>query len=228
MAKKDSQAPKSAAGQPAQSRPLYPMIAVVVFVIAGIAFVVYGRNSSATSAPASTASPVASASSSTASVPPFYGTGYPSQGHAHLDPGTPDDFVYNSNPPTSGPHREIFSDTFLSPTPLPSYVQVHLLEHGNVMLQYSCKCPDVAAALSSFAMTYDNRLIPPDHLQPTPEDVQNAEEQGEAVLVAPYPHMKSKIALTAWTRLATLSSPDQAKMASFINEFLHNAANASQ
>jgi len=228
MAKKNQPAPPSAAGQPAQSRPLYPMIAAAVFVIAGIAFVMYGRNSSATSAPASAASPAASASSSAAVGPPFYGTAYPSQGHAHLDPGTPDDFVYNSNPPTSGPHREIFSATFLSPTPLPAYIQVHLLEHGNVMLQYSCKCPDVAAALNTFAMTYDNRLIPPDHLQPTPEDVQNAEEQGEAVLVAPYPHMKSKIALTAWTRLATLPAPDQAKMASFVNEFLHNAANASQ
>lgn len=228
MAKQNKPAQKSSAGQPAQSRPLYPMIAVAVFVIAGIAFVVFGRNSGASTAPASAASPAASASASAPSVPPFYGTAYPSQGHAHLDPGTPDDFVYNSSPPTSGPHREIFTDTFLSPTPLPAYVQVHLLEHGNIMLQYSCKCPDIATALNTFAMTYDNRLIPTDHLQPTAQDVQNAEEQGEAVLVAPYPNMKSKIALTAWTRLATLPALNQAKMASFVNEFLHNEANASQ
>jgi len=58
--------------------------------------------------------------------------------------------------------------------------------------------------------------------------VQNAEEQGMAVIVAPYPQMKSQIALTAWTRLATLNKPDQAKILSFITWFLHNSTNTSQ
>ena len=72
--------------------------------------------------------------------PAFAGTAYPSQGHSHLLPGEPDDFVYNSDPPTSGPHREMFNDVFISSTSLPVYLQVHLLEHGNVLLQYSCVC----------------------------------------------------------------------------------------
>jgi hypothetical protein len=204
------------------------MIAVAVFVAAGIAFLVYGRSGSTFAGTAAANAPAQSPASATPTPVPFYGTFYPSQGHTHLDPGTPDDFVYNSNPPTSGPHREIFSDAFISPTPLPSYVQVHLLEHGNVLLQYSCKCPDIIAGLSTIAMSYDSKLIPPDHLQPTAEDVQAAEEQGMAVIVAPYPNMKSKIALTAWTRLASMNTPDQAKIASFINTLLHNATNASQ
>lgn len=163
-----------------------------------------------------------------ASSHPFAGIFYPSQGHTHLSPGEPDDFVYNSNPPTSGPHREVFNDAFISPTPLASYVQVHLIEHGNVLLQYNCKCPDVAAALAAVALTYDSRLIPSNQLQPTATDVQNAEEQGLAVIVAPYPHMKQKIALTAWTRLGTLNRVDKQKIVSFINAYLHNSANASQ
>lgn len=176
------------------------------------------------------ASPATATSSAAAqaSAPPFVGKGYPSQGHAHLNPGEPDDFVYNSNPPTSGPHREMFTDTFISPNPLPKYVQVHLLEHGNVLLQYNCECPDLASALGSIAMTYDIHLMPSSELQPSAADVQNGEDQGFAVIVAPYPNMKSKIALTAWTRLATLPAVDQQKIASFINTYLHNVANASQ
>lgn len=204
------------------------MIAVAVFVAAGIAFMAFGRSGGASTVGATSASPTPSAASSAATPAPFYGKFYSPQGHTHLDPGTPDDFVYDSNPPTSGPHREIFTDAFLSPTPLPAYVQVHLLEHGNVLLQYSCKCPDIASALSAIAMTFDSKQIPADHMQPTAQDVQNAEEQGMAVIVAPYPQMKSKIALTAWTRLATLTTPDQGKIVSFINWFLHNSTNASQ
>jgi hypothetical protein len=228
MANSNKPGSQSTAQQGLRPRPIFPMIAVAVFVAAGIAFLVYGRSGSASTGTAAANSTTQPPASSTATPVPYYGTFYPSQGHTHLDPGTPDDFVYNSNPPTSGPHREIFTDTFVSPSPLPSWVQVHLLEHGNVLLQYSCKCPEIISGLTTIAMSYDSKLIPPDHLQPTAQDVQGAEEQGTAVIVAPYPKMKSKIALTAWTRLAAMNIPDQAKIASFINSFLHNATNASQ
>jgi hypothetical protein len=228
MAKTNKPGPKSPTRQPNKSMPLYPMIAVAVFVAAGIAFMVFGRSSGASTIAAATASPVSSSVSSATSSMPFYGKSYPMQGHTHLDPGTTDNFVYNSNPPTSGPHREIFSDVFLSLSPLPAYVQVHLLEHGNVLLQYNCTCPDIAAQLSAIAMTFDNKQIPADHLQPTALDVQNAEEQGTAVIVAPYPKMKSKIALTAWTRLGVLATPDHGKILSFITTYLTNTTNTSQ
>jgi hypothetical protein len=228
MANSNKPASQSPAQQAAKPRPIFPMIAVAVFVAAGIAFLVFGRSGSASSGPAAAISAAQSPASSTATAVPYYGKFYPSQGHTHLDPGTPDDFVYNSNPPTSGPHREVFTDTFVSPSVLPSYVQVHLLEHGNVLLQYSCKCPEIVSGLSAIAMAYDNKQIPPAHLQPTADDVQGAEDNGLAVLVAPYPNMKEKIALTAWTRLAAMNIPDQSKIASFINFYLHNATNASQ
>lgn len=235
----------SSSGRPTSpsSRPAYPAIAAVVFILAAAAWLFFGRGASgggtasapagASAAATTTAAAISGASAApaapgAATAAPFYGTFYPSQGHAHLDPGTPDDFQYNSNPPTSGPHREMFTDSFLSPAPLPAYVQVHLLEHGNVMLQYNCKCDDIASALGAIAMAYDARLIPASHLQPTAEDVQYAEDQGQAVIVAPNPTMPSKIALTAWTRLATLHSVDKAKITSFINSYLSNRTNASQ
>lgn len=182
------------------------------------------RDKAVESAAASSPSAAASATAG----PAFPGIHYPSQGHAHLDPGEPDDFVYNSNPPTSGPHKEIFSDQFVNPSPLPAYVQVHLLEHGNVLLQYNCTCPDVAASLSAIAYTYDSALIAGGELQPTPAEVQAGEEVGKAVIVAPYPNMKSRIALTAWTRLATLQNVDKPRIQSFIGIYLGNSANAGQ
>jgi Protein of unknown function (DUF3105) len=183
---------------------------------------------SATATSAANQTLAAASAAPAQSAPPFAGRYYPSQGHTHLNPGEPDDFVYNSNPPTSGPHRELFTDTFISPAPLPKYIQVHLLEHGNVLVQYNCSCPDLAAALAGIAMSYDARLLPANELQPSVADVQNGEEQGLAVIVAPYPNMRSRIALTAWTRLATLQSVNKPKIVSFIDSYLHNEANASQ
>jgi len=203
--------------------------ALGVFVIVAAVWVWRSEQGlGSSSAAAASPSAAASAASSAPSGPAFAGKSYPSQGHAHLDPGEADDFVYNSNPATSGPHKEIFSDQFVNPSPLPVYVQVHLLEHGNVLLQYSCTCPDIAASLSAIAYEYDSKLIAPNELQPTADEVQSGEEQGKAVIVAPYPGMKSKIALTAWTRLGVLSTVDKQKIQSFISLYLNNAANASQ
>lgn len=214
--------------QTARSSRTGGMVAGIAFaVLIVVAIVWFWKGGQESGAQLAAASPASSASGAP-SGPPFAGKSFPSQGHAHLSPDEPDDFVYNSNPPTSGPHKELFSDQFVNPTPLPAYVQVHLLEHGNVLLQYSCTCPDVAASLSSIAYQYDARLIAPSELQPTADEVQAGEEQGRAVIVAPYQGMKARIALTAWTRLATLQTVDKAKIASFIGLYLTNAGNASQ
>ncbi|MBV8171552.1 MAG: DUF3105 domain-containing protein [Candidatus Eremiobacteraeota bacterium] len=207
---------------PRHARTLVAPLAALVLAAAGCAKHDDSGTTQATSSP--TASPAAPPTSSVQ----FLGTHYPSQGHAHFEEGASTAFAYNSNPPTSGPHKEMFSDTFNSATPLPKYVQVHLLEHGNVLLQYNCDCPQLAGALYQIAYGYDSKLIPSDQLQPTTAQVQAAEESGAAVIVAPYPGMTHKIALTAWTRLATLDAVDQAKIMSFINAYVHNTANASQ
>lgn len=201
-------------------RALRRRLAVLVPMAAIVAGCASASNAGASSSPAPAANSATSAASPqpalTAAGPSFSGTAYPSQGHSHLLPGEPDDFVYNSDPPTSGPHREIFSDAFISATTLPAYLQVHLLEHGNVLLQYSCVCPDVASALASIAMRHDRQFLSSGEARPTAAEVQNAEDQGKAVIVAPYPHMKSRIALTAWTHLGALSKVDDQKIESFI------------
>jgi hypothetical protein len=222
---KDTKKPPQAAQSTAA--PIFAGIAFGIFVIAAIAW--FWVQSRGTGGPgiAVAASP-APASSASANGQAFAGKSFPAQGHAHLGADEPDDFVYNSDPPTSGPHKEIFSDQFVNPSPLPTYEQVHLLEHGNVLLQYNCACPDVAASLAAIAYQYDSKSIAPNELQPTAQEVQAGEEQGHAVIVAPYPHMKSRIAVTAWTKLGTLTSVDKQKIESFITLYLGNQANASQ
>lgn len=159
------------------------------------------------------------------------GIHYKSQGHPGHDKKSPSEvqgFAYNSDPPTSGMHLESMSEALINQAPLPKYMQVHLLEHGNVLMQYNCKCPDIAGALAQIASLYNNRQLPEGQTVVTPDLAQTIEERGTGVVVAPYPGMKPKIALTAWTRLQTFDAIDEPAMIKFINAYLTNQANAAQ
>ncbi len=213
MAKK---AQKSVKSKPA-SGGVWPIVVALAIIGAVVALLIgHLRSSSAPPQPAPSV---------------FAGEHYPSQGHQGHMPGDVKKYAffnYSSDPPTSGFHREIFSPTFVNSAPLPKYVQVHLLEHGNVLLQYNCICPDVAQALSSIADEFNSRLLPPGTLVPSFEQIRDAEEGGLAVVVAPYPTMSERIALTAWTRRATMQTVNKTDIVSFINHWLHNLDNLNQ
>ena len=72
--------------------------------------------------------------------------------------------------------------------PIPAELQVHNLEDGGVLVQYSCECPEIVVKLRAIVQKYDRQVI-----------------------LAPYPTMKSKIALTAWTRIDTLEALDEGR-----------------
>jgi hypothetical protein len=155
------------------------------------------------------------------------------QGHPGHDKTSPTDptvlnFAYNSDPPTSGMHLEMFAPALINTKPLPKYIQVHLLEHGNVLMQYNCDCPDIAGALAQIATGYNNQQLPSGQTQFTSEDIERIQDGGKGVIVAPYPNMKYKIALTAWTRLEPFETVDQPGMIRFINAYLFNQENATQ
>lgn len=144
------------------------------------------------------------------------GTFYPSQGHDHWDLSRLEKFPYNSNPPTSGPHMEQFIDTYTPSTPLPAYIQVHLLEHGNVLIQYNCTCPHTVDALKKIASSFDT-YSPSLGL-----------EEGKAVVVAPNPSLPHRIVLTAWTRLLGMDTLDEKVVGQFVSAWLGNAQNTRQ
>lgn len=104
---------------------------------------------------------------------------------------------YNSNPPTSGPRLRDLADWGVHRLPVPLELQVHNLEHGGVLIQYNCRrsCPELAASLEEAAAPY------------------------ESTIVAPYPLMEPRIALTAWGRIDTFEEYDADRVVRFIEAY---------
>lgn len=124
------------------------------------------------------------------------GVAIPDQGNRHIShPGEPHE-PYNSDPPTSGPHVPYLAPWGVHTRPIPPEVQVHNLEDGGVLVQYNCDCPELVAKLAGVVRRYD-----------------------KFVILAPYPTMKSRIALTAWARLETLDDFDEGRIRRFIDAF---------
>ena len=121
-----------------------------------------------------------------------------SLGNAHLGSAEEKHEPYNSNPPTSGPHLPYIAPWGIHPEPIVKELQVHNLEEGGVLVQYNCPkgCPDLVASLKTIVLRYDSQVI-----------------------LAPYPEMDSRIALTAWTRIDKLDELDEKRIARFIEAY---------
>ncbi len=121
-----------------------------------------------------------------------------SQGNAHIIESQMGQFTYNTSPPTSGPHLGSLADWGVHQEPIPNELQVHNLEDGGIMVQYSCNdgCPDLETQLRGIVERYD-----------------------EGVILAPYPGMDTRIALTAWQRIDQFEEFDQGRIEDFIRAY---------
>ncbi len=133
-----------------------------------------------------------------------YEAARPRPGRAIADLGNdhiayPQTATYNSTPPTSGPHYESLARWGIHNSPIPNELQVHNLEDGGVMVQYNCPdgCPEVIAELSRIVEAYDRFVI-----------------------LAPYPQMDARIALTAWQRIDLLDEVDGPRIVEFIDTYI--------
>jgi hypothetical protein len=124
------------------------------------------------------------------------GVQYPDQGNLHVPSVDTPHEKYNSDPPTSGPHLPYIAPWGVHTRPISKELQVHNLEDGGVVVQYNCECPDLVAKLKAIVDRYDRYVI-----------------------LAPYPGMPNKIALTAWTRLDTLDELDEGRVKRFIEAY---------
>ena len=124
------------------------------------------------------------------------GVKMPDQGNVHLRTTTDSHDPYNSDPPTSGPHLPYIAPWGVHTRPIQRELQVHNLEDGGVIVQYNCECPELVARLRDVVDKYEKQVI-----------------------LAPYPEMKSTIALTAWTRIETLSGFDARRIRKFIETY---------
>ncbi len=123
------------------------------------------------------------------------GARFEDQGNAHIQMASEPHPPYNSDPPTSGPHLPYIAPWGIHTEPIPRELQVHNLEDGGVVVQYRCAtpCPDLADQLARIVRRY-----------------------GTQVILAPYPGMRTRIALTAWTRLDAF---DEARIERFIRAY---------
>ena len=126
------------------------------------------------------------------------GVSQPDQGNRHVQSLNETIPPYNSEPPTSGPHLPYVAPWGIHTEPIPRQLQVHNLEDGGVLVQYNCpdSCPDLVAKLKAIVSGYDHQVI-----------------------LAPYPGMKTRIALTAWTRLDAFDDFDEKRIQGFITAY---------
>ena len=134
-------------------------------------------------------------------------------GNKHLQSMDEKHDPYNSLPPTSGPHLGGKADWGISENPIPDELQSHNLEDGGVMVQYNCipgknqkeatpsameqnTCEKLVADLSAIVKRYSDKVV-----------------------LAPYPKLDTKIALTAWTRIDKFNDFDQERIQKFIKAF---------
>ena len=125
----------------------------------------------------------------------------PNQGQTHIQRNASHP-PYNSVPPTSGWHwGDAVAPPGISREPIPNEMQVHNLEHGEIMVQYDCPqgCPEVISKLEEIVRSYPKKVI-----------------------LAPYPGLfdqsQHRIALTAWTKLVYIDDVDE----DFIRKFIRN------
>jgi hypothetical protein len=143
--------------------------------------------------------------------PPLFAM-HDSLGGAHVV--TNDGVVYNSNPPSSGPHcgnwgqYAIFGDA----KPLPRCNYIHNLEHGAVVLLYKCDvaCPDVVAALTAVRDTIIDAQCP----------------SAKRVIITPDANIDTPIAATAWQNTWTSHCVNQSAMDSLSAFIVDNLGSA--
>lgn len=144
------------------------------------------------------------------------GKSVPIQGAQHIQKGE-QHAAYNSKPPTSGPHWNIGGEApvpwGIYTEPIPDEAQLHNLEHGGVMIHYSCRdCPELATRLEDFY----NRYVPANRLPMFPTS--------SKIVIAPYYDMDARIALTAWGRIDTFDDYDEQRIVRFLEAFRDKGA----
>jgi len=132
----------------------------------------------------------------------FPGEFVKSLGNRHIPEAEVGLITYNSDPPTSGPHLPNIASWGVSQEPITKELQVHNLEDGGVMVQYNCpatnpECKTLVQKLAGIVRRYDQ------------------------VILAPYPGMKEKIALTAWSRIDKFNDFDEKRIVRFIEAYIH-------
>ena len=127
-------------------------------------------------------------------------------GRTHIPAGQ--SYSYNSNPPTSGPHTSAVATPGVDEEPVPKEMAVHNMEHGQVVVWYSCNAPQPLSADACNALKQSLGSVVSDELQ-----------RNKRVVMTPYSEMEHSIALTAWQFLDAFDQFDAQRVRTFIDTF---------
>ena len=130
---------------------------------------------------------------------------YPSLGRSHVT-SLAAKVKYNSFPPTSGTHYQSPAIWGHYIAPLVLVQEVHNLEHGGMIIQYGSKVPQPTVdQLLAFYTSSQNGM-----------------------LLAPLPTLGAKVALTAWTHLATCTKYSKAAFTAFRDAYRGKGPESAQ
>lgn len=199
-------------GRPKAYRYLYALTAVVA--VLAIAEVVYEYHRAA-KPPTNTPTPTVSAVASPKGTQHFE-----SQGHVH-DPQLVKVFDYNSNPPTSGPHDEVYPPAVVNEKPIANAALIHMLEHGNIVVVYNALPAAELAQLKKWVDTKNGGSID--------NQLETDAEEGKLVFLCPWPSIpKGSIDALAWTRLYAMTKFDPTNLGAFVKAWQLNEVNMIQ
>lgn len=150
-------------------------------------------------------------------------------GRTHVPVGT--QTFYNSNPPTSGPHYEVWTRAGILDAPADDRMLLHSLEHGYIIMSYNCdlqnplvsqvnessnsaKMATDSASLSEPFRSHPECAVLKDNLAKIYED-----KGRRKLIVTPRPDLTVPIALTAWTKVEKLAQFDPSKINTFIDAY---------
>ena len=93
--------------------------------------------------------------------PPAPGLSFADQGNQHLNAIDEPHPVYNSRPPSSGPHMGSLANWGESAVELPPELYVHNLEDGGVVLAYSCEsgCTELVEVFRQILAEFEGRNL---------------------------------------------------------------------
>lgn len=140
---------------------------------------------------------------------------YSTQGNAHIDQDTASPVVYNSTPPSSGPHYGGLANWGIYDTPIRYEQLVHNLEDGGVLIYYQCPegCADDVAKLKDLTQPYLNAGK---HVVMLPNDPTFTAGGSTPA----HKDMGAKFALVAWTKVVKMDSVDLDRMRHFIDKYV--------
>ncbi len=156
--------------------------------------------------------------------------------------------TYNSNPPTSGNHFELWAKRGVYPYEVSDGYLIHSLEHGYIVISYNCgekQKPELNITYKKGDSLTELKANSKGVMSPFgPEDAPKKErdlpktfssqsckdlvgklsgflKEYQRVVITPRPNLDTTIALTAWTKLDKMNAFEEDRIRAFIATY-HN------